>query len=122
MKTRTETDSMGTIEVDASKYWGAPTERSLIYFSIGEDRIPGEMIKAMAVLKKSAALANAEIGILTAEKQALIVKAAEEVIDGKLNDHFPLHVWMTGSDVSPLIRCGGHPHRDASRVLRQGTG
>ena len=97
MKKRTETDSMGTIEVDASKYWGAQTERSLIYFSIGEDRIPGEMIKAMAVLKKSAALANAELGILAREKQALIIKAAEEVIDGKLNDHFPLHVWMTGS-------------------------
>ena len=97
MNTRTETDSMGVIEVDASKYWGAQTERSLIYFSIGKDRMPSEMIKAMAILKKSAALANAELGILTQEKQKLIVKAADEVIDGKLNDHFPLHVWMTGS-------------------------
>lgn len=97
MNTRTETDSMGVIEVDASKYWGAQTERSLIYFSIGKDRMPSEMIKAMAILKKSAALANAELGILTQEKQKLIVKAADEVIDEKLNDHFPLHVWMTGS-------------------------
>lgn len=97
MNTRTETDSMGVIEVDASKYWGAQTERSLIYFSIGKDRMPSEMIKAMAILKKSAALANAELGILAQEKKELIVKAADEVIDGKLNDHFPLHVWMTGS-------------------------
>lgn len=97
MNTRTETDSMGVIEVDTSKYWGAQTERSLIYFSIGKDRMPSEMIKAMAILKKSAALANAELGILTQEKQKLIVKAADEVIDEKLNDHFPLHVWMTGS-------------------------
>lgn len=97
MNTRTETDSMGVIEVDTSKYWGAQTERSLIYFSIGKDRMPSEMIKAMAILKKSAALANAELGILTQEKQKLIVKAAEEVIDEKLSDHFPLHVWMTGS-------------------------
>ena len=97
MKTRTESDSMGSIEVDASKYWGAQTQRSLIHFSIGKDLIPDEVIQAMGVLKKAAALANGELGILSKEKQKLIAQAAEEVISGKLKDHFPLHVWMTGS-------------------------
>jgi fumarate hydratase, class II len=97
MKTRIETDSMGEIEVDASKYWGAQTARSLIHFSIGKDLIPEEVIQAMGVLKKSAALANGDLGILSRDKQKLIIQAAEEVISGKLKDHFPLHVWMTGS-------------------------
>lgn len=96
-KTRTETDSMGSIEVDASKYWGAQTERSIIHFSIGKDLIPEEVIQAMGVLKKAAALANGELGILSPEKQKLIIQAADEVISGKLKSHFPLHVWMTGS-------------------------
>ncbi|MBK2125588.1 class II fumarate hydratase [Fangia hongkongensis] len=94
---RIETDSMGSIEVDNSKYWGAQTERSIIHFSIGEDLIPHEVIKAMGILKKAAALANNELGILSDEKKDLIVKAADEVIDGKLKSEFPLHVWMTGS-------------------------
>lgn len=97
MKTRIETDSIGEIEVDASKYWGAQTQRSIIHFSIGEDLIPHEIIKAIGILKKAAALANADLKILNNDKKELIVKAAEEVIDGKLNDQFPLHVWMTGS-------------------------
>lgn len=97
MKKRTETDSMGSIEVDASKYWGAQTQRSIIHFSIGEDLIPHEVIKAIGVLKKAAAQANFDLGILPEEKKKLIVQAAEEVIDGKLIDQFPLHVWMTGS-------------------------
>lgn len=96
-KTRTETDSMGSIEVDTSKYWGAQTERSIIHFSIGKDLIPEEIIQAMGVLKKAAALANGELGILSLEKQKLIIQAADEVISGKLKSHFPLHVWMTGS-------------------------
>ena len=97
MKTRIETDSMGAVEVDASKYWGAQTARSLIHFSIGKDLIPEEVIQAMGVLKKSAALANGDLGILSHDKQKLIIQAAEEVISGKLREHFPLHVWMTGS-------------------------
>ena len=97
MKTRIETDSMGSIEVDASKYWGAQTQRSIIHFSIGEDLIPHEVIKAIGLLKKAAALANFDLGILPKEKKTLIVQAAEEVINGKLIDQFPLHVWMTGS-------------------------
>lgn len=97
MKTRIETDSLGEVEVDASKYWGAQTQRSLIHFSIGEDLIPHEVIKAIGILKKAAALANGELNILSQEKKTLIIQAAEEVIDGKLQDQFPLHVWMTGS-------------------------
>ncbi|XDD50386.1 class II fumarate hydratase [Leptospira sp. WS92.C1] len=97
MKTRIETDSMGEIAVDDSKYWGAQTERSLHHFHIGNDRFPREMIRALGVLKKSAAIVNTELGLLAEEKKNLIVQAADEVISGKLDDHFPLSVWQTGS-------------------------
>lgn len=95
--TRKETDSIGEIEVDNSKYWGAQTERSLVHFSIGQERIPHEVIKAIAILKKSAAMANYDLGILPEDKKALITRVADEIIDGKHEDQFPLHVWMTGS-------------------------
>ena len=95
--TRTETDSMGPIEVAQSRYWGAQTERSLHHFDIGDDRFPRPMIRALGLLKKAAALANAELGMLPADKVAQIVRAAVEVIEGKLDDHFPLRVWQTGS-------------------------
>lgn len=94
---RLETDSMGEIEVPADRYWGAQTQRSLIHFNIGDDRMPREMIRAFGILKKAAALVNHELGKLSAEKTELIVKACEEVIEGKLDDHFPLRVWQTGS-------------------------
>ncbi len=97
MGIRIETDSMGEIEVNSNKYWGAQTERSLIYFSIGNDLIPQEVIKAMAILKKASALANFELGLLKKNYKDLIAQAADEVIDGKHDDQFPLHVWMTGS-------------------------
>ncbi|MBM9548701.1 class II fumarate hydratase [Leptospira sp. 201903074] len=97
MKTRIETDSMGEIEVDATRYWGAQTERSLHHFRIGTDKFPREMIRALGILKKSAAQTNLELGILSAEKTDLIAKAADEVIAGTLDDHFPLAVWQTGS-------------------------
>ncbi len=97
MKTRKETDSMGEIEVDNSKYWGAQTERSLVYFSIGKERIPHEVIKALAIIKKASAMANADLGILPENKKILITQAADEVIEGEHEDQFPLHVWMTGS-------------------------
>src|SRR6266540_249852 len=97
MKTRTETDSMGPIEVPADRYYGAQTARSLIHFNIGHDVIPRELIRARGILKKAAALVNRDLGKLPEKKCHLIVQAADEVIDGKLDDHFPLRVWQTGS-------------------------
>lgn len=96
-QTRTETDSMGAIEVETDKYWGAQTERSLHHFDIGFDVMPREMIRAFGVLKKAAAIVNFDLGKLPKEKLELIVKAADEVIEGKLDAHFPLRVWQTGS-------------------------
>jgi fumarate hydratase, class II len=97
LKTRIESDSMGTIEVPADRYWGAQTARSLIHFDIGTDTMPPELIRAFGILKKAAALVNLDLGKLSPEKAKLIVAAADEVIAGKLNDHFPLHIWQTGS-------------------------
>jgi fumarate hydratase, class II len=94
---RTESDSMGTIEVPDEVYWGAQTARSLIHFNIGEDRMPPELIRAIGILKKAAALVNYDLGKLPKEKAELVVAAADEVISGKLNDHFPLRIWQTGS-------------------------
>jgi fumarate hydratase class II len=94
---RTESDSMGNIEVAADRYWGAQTERSLHHFAIGEDRMPPELIRAFGILKRSAALVNHDLGKLDEEKTALIVKAADEVIAGRWNDQFPLRIWQTGS-------------------------
>jgi len=94
---RTESDSMGTIEVPDEVYWGAQTARSLIHFNIGEDRMPPELIRAIGILKKAAALVNNDLGKLPKEKTKLIIGAADEVIAGKLNDHFPLRIWQTGS-------------------------
>jgi fumarate hydratase class II len=101
-KTRAETDSMGKIDVPADKYYGAQSARSLIHFDIGDgvwprDIMPKQVIKAMATLKKAAALVNHDLGKLDKEKTDLIVKAADEVIAGKLDAHFPLRVWQTGS-------------------------
>ena len=96
-QTRIETDSMGAIEVPASVYWGAQTQRSLIYFSIGNESMPPELIRALAILKKAAALVNEQLGRLPAEKARLILLAADEVIAGLLPDQFPLRVWQTGS-------------------------
>ncbi|HYZ11311.1 MAG TPA: class II fumarate hydratase [Actinomycetota bacterium] len=95
--TRTETDSMGPIEVPEDRYWGAQTQRSLHHFSIGDDRMPVDIVRAMGILKKACALVNGELDRLPKEKADLIVAAAEEVIEGGLDDHFPLFVWQTGS-------------------------
>jgi fumarate hydratase, class II len=94
---RTETDSMGAVEVPADRYWGAQTQRSLIHFDIGEDRMPAELIRAFGVLKKAAALVNRDLGKLDEKRTELIVRAADEVIEGQLNGHFPLRIWQTGS-------------------------
>lgn len=97
MKMRTETDSMGEIQVADDRYWGAQTQRSLQNFKIGKDRFPREMVRALGILKKACALANGELGVLPEDKAKLISQAADEVIEGKLDEHFPLVVWQTGS-------------------------
>lgn len=94
---RIETDSMGEIEVASGVYWGAQTQRSLKHFNIGFDVMPREIIRALGILKKAAAIVNCDLGKLSTEKRDLIVQAADEVIEGKLDDHFPLRVWQTGS-------------------------
>src|ERR1044071_1765548 len=94
---RLETDSMGEIEVPADKYWGAQTQRSLLHFNIGDDVMPREMIRALGVLKKACALVNHDLGKLPADKLKLIAQACDEVIEGKLDAHFPLRIWQTGS-------------------------
>ncbi len=88
---------MGAIEVASDRYWGAQTQRSLHHFNIGDDRMPREMIRALGILKKAAALVNEDLGKLSHEKMELIVQACDEVIAGRLDDHFPLRVWQTGS-------------------------
>jgi len=97
MQYRVETDTMGEIKVPSDKYYGAQTARSLMNFKIGGERFPRELIRALGILKKAAALTNAELGMLSKEKADLIVQAADEVIEGKLDEHFPLVVWQTGS-------------------------
>lgn len=94
---RRETDSMGEIDVPSDKYYGAQTKRSLLHFNIGFDVMPREMIRALGTLKKAAALVNEELGKLASDKAKLIAQAADEVIEGKLDEHFPLRVWQTGS-------------------------
>src|SRR5271156_2196988 len=94
---RIESDSMGKIEVPNDRYYGAQTARSLIHFDIGTDKMPPEVVRAMGILKKACALANEKLGKLPPDLAQLIVAAADEVIAGKLDEHFPLHVWQTGS-------------------------
>lgn len=97
VKTRLETDSMGEIDVPADVYWGAQTQRSLKHFNIGFDVMPREVIRALGILKKAAAIVNCDLGKLPEDKMKLISQAADEVIEGKLDEHFPLRVWQTGS-------------------------
>ena len=97
INTRVESDSMGEIEVPTTAYWGAQTQRSLHHFNIGFDIMPREVIRALGILKKAAAIVNFDLGKLPDDKMRLIVQAADEVIDGRLDEHFPLRVWQTGS-------------------------
>lgn len=96
-KMRKESDTMGTIDVPSDKYYGAQTARSLIHFDIGHEQMPRSMIRALGIIKKASALANEELGLLDKMKSKLIVQAADEMIAGKLDDHFPLSIWQTGS-------------------------
>jgi len=97
MEYRIEKDTMGEVKVPTNMYYGAQTARSIMNFKIGGERFPREIIRALGILKKAAALTNKELGLISAEKSDLIVKAADEVIEGKLDEHFPLVVWQTGS-------------------------
>src|SRR5688572_18435510 len=95
--TRSETDSFGPIDVPADRYWGAQTERSRQNFKIGQDRMPMAIVHALGIVKLASAQTNRELGLLDARRAGAIVRAAREVIEGKLDDHFPLVVWQTGS-------------------------
>ena len=132
MNTRIETDSMGAIEVPADRYYGAQTARSLIHFDIGRDVMPPELIRAFGILKKAVALVNRDFGKLSEEKCQLIVQASDEVISGKLDDHFPLRIWQTGSGTQTNMNAnevisnraieiaGGHPRANDATVVSQG--
>lgn len=97
MDYRIETDTMGEVKVEATRYWGAQTQRSLQNFKIGNDRFPREVIRGLGILKKAAAITNHKLGKLPEDKLDLIARACDEVIEGKLDEHFPLVVWQTGS-------------------------
>ncbi len=135
MKKRTESDSLGNVEVPSDKYYGAQTQRSKDNFRIGNQKIPFEVIYALASIKKAAAITNCKLKILSEEKRDLIIEVCDEIIAGKLNDHFPLVVWQTGSgtqtnmNVNEVIsnraieKCGGemgskkpiHPNDDVNK-------
>jgi len=109
MMNRVEQDTMGQVEVPEDAYYGAQTVRSMRYFDIGTERIPQELIVAFGVLKKAAALVNQDLGLLSEAKAGPIVQAAQEIIDGKLDGHFPLRVWQTGS--------GTHTNMNVNEVI-----
>src|SRR4029078_8476753 len=96
-RSRTETDSFGPIAVPADRYWGAQTQRSIEHFRIGTERMPRPLIRALGVIKRASAEVNRGLGLLDSRRAGAIVRAAQEVIDAKLDDHFPLVVWQTGS-------------------------
>src|SRR3954466_4073779 len=95
--TRSETDSFGPIDVPADRYWGAQTERSRQNFRIGQDRMPMALVRALGMVKLASAQTNRELGLIGPRRAAALVRAAREVIDGNLDDDFPLVVWQTGS-------------------------
>jgi fumarate hydratase, class II len=96
-KTRLEQDSIGKIEVPANQYWGAQTQRALLHFQIGQELMPEEIIFSLALIKKAAAQVNSDLGKLPKTKAKLIIRACDEILDGKLDDHFPLGIWQSGS-------------------------
>ena len=104
-KTRRETDSIGAIDVPADAYWGAQTQRSLRNFRIGGERLPAPLIRALGLVKKAAARVNVALGLLDSERGAAIERAADEVVSGALDDHFPLVVWQTGSGTQSNMNC-----------------
>jgi len=117
MSFRVEKDSLGEVKVPADKYWGAQTQRSLENFKIGGDRFPREMIRALGILKKCAAFTNWKLGLLPENKAKFIISAANEVIDGKLDEHFPLVVWQTGSGTQTNMNANEVIANRASELL-----
>src|SRR5580658_503360 len=122
MKTRTETDSFGPIQVPADRYWGAQTERSRLNFRIGEERMPRPLITALAIVKLAAAETNLELGSLDARRAKVIMAAAQEIIDGKLDDQFPLVVWQTGSGTQTNMNVNEVIANRANEMLGAGLG
>ena len=120
METRLEHDSLGEIAVPADRLWGAQTQRSLANFRIGEQHLPAGMIRALGVVKKAAALVNGEMGELEPVLAALIVRAADEVIDGRLDEHFPLVVWQTGSGTQSNMNANEVIANRASQLAADG--
>ena len=114
MNYRIEHDTMGDVQVPEAAYWGAQTQRSVMNFEIGTQRMPIEVIRAFAILKKASAMANHQAGVLTEEKRDLIARAADEILAGELDDQFPLVVWQTGSgtqsnmNVNEVVAYRGH--------------
>ncbi len=117
MTFRIEKDSLGDVKVPSDKYWGAQTQRSLENFKIGGDRFPREMIRALGILKKSAAFTNWKLGLLPETKGKFIISAANEVMEGKLDDHFPLVVWQTGSGTQTNMNANEVIANRASELL-----
>ena len=105
MSFRTESDSMGEIKVPSDKYYGAQTARSLENFKIGDEKMPPEIIRALGLIKKTAVLVNSELGLIADDIRDIIIKAADEVIEGKLDDNFPLVIWQTGSGTQTNMNC-----------------
>ena len=105
MDYRLEKDTLGEVEVPNSRYYGSQTARSLENFDIGQEKMPYEVIMALGVVKKAAAQINAELGILPKEKADLISQVTDEIIDGQLDEHFPLVVWQTGSGTQKQYEC-----------------
>ena len=122
MKTRTETDSFGPIEVPADRYWGAQTERSRNNFRIGDARMPRPLITALAIVKRAAAETNLELKSLDARRAKAIMQAAQEIIDGKLDDHFPLSVYQTGSGTQSNMNVNEVIANRASEMLGERLG
>jgi fumarate hydratase class II len=121
MDYRIEKDTLGEIKVLASKRWGAQTQRSSENFNIGNERMPTEVVRAFAILKKSAAIVNQRLGKLSEEKTNAIIKAAEEIIEGKLDEHFPLKVWQTGSGTQSNMNVNEVIANRANQLLSKST-
>jgi len=117
MNKRIESDSFGNIEVAGEKYWGAQTQRSLENFKIGDETMPMPLIRAMALLKKAAAMVNGDLGLLSQDKADAIASAADEIIDQKFDDNFPLVVWQTGSGTQTNMNCNEVISNRASEIL-----